>query len=347
MLNSNYQFSESEVNKLKQCRDHCQNIRLKERFIALVLFATLSISKIQIAEILGKSQRTIENWLTIYFAEGVEGLNNFKYKSKKSFLNFYQQNQVKIYVSFNNPETVKEVSDYIEKAFEVKYSNEGTRKLLKKLGLKVMKTKAVPGNTPSVEVQKQFIREYEELRKEPDSVTLFGDGMHLIHQNLPGNCWADPYFPPIIETNSGRNRLNILGAYNPETCSFIHVTGEENCNAETVIKYLELISKSYAGIPRVNLILDNARYFHAKSVREWLEENNHIQVKFLPAYAPNLNLTERFWKYTKKKLVKSKYYKKYKEFRAKTFQFLNHVNEHYEDLKQLMVEKFEIVIPKA
>ena len=67
MLNSNYQFSESEVNKLKQCRDHCQNIRLKERFIALVLFATLSISKIQIAEILGKSQRTIENWLTIYF----------------------------------------------------------------------------------------------------------------------------------------------------------------------------------------------------------------------------------------------------------------------------------------
>jgi len=67
MLNSNYQFSESEVNKLKQCPDHCQNIRLKERFIALILFATLSISKIQIAEILGKSQRTIENWLTIYF----------------------------------------------------------------------------------------------------------------------------------------------------------------------------------------------------------------------------------------------------------------------------------------
>jgi len=346
MINNN-QFSETEINQLKEYRDKCLNNRLKERFIALIIFATLSVSKIQLAEIMGKSKKTIENWLSIYYAEGIEGLDNFKYKHKKSFLNFYQKNQVKIFVSFNNPETVKEVSDYIEKKFNVKYSDEGTRKLLISLGLKVMKTKTVPGNTPPIETQKQFIQEYEEMRKEPDSVTLFGDGMHLIHQNLPGNCWADPLFPPIIETNSGRKRLNILGAYNPENGSFIHFTGEENCNAETVIEYLELISKSYAHIPRVNLVLDNARYFHARTVREWLEENNHIEIKFLPAYSPNLNLIERFWKYTKKKLVRNKYYKTYKEFRAKTFQFLNNVKEHFDNLKSLMVEKFEIVVPKA
>ena len=235
MINNN-QFSETEINQLKEYRDKCLNNRLKERFIALIIFATLSVSKIQLAEIMGKSKKTIENWLSIYYAEGIEGLDNFKYKHKKSFSNFYQKNQVKIFVSFNNPETVKEVSDYIEKKFNVKYSDEGTRKLLISLGLKVMKTKTVPGNTPPIETQKQFIQEYEEMRKEPDSVTLFGDGMHLIHQNLPGNCWADPLFPPIIETNSGRKRLNILGAYNPENGSFIHFTGEENCNAETVLE---------------------------------------------------------------------------------------------------------------
>ena len=178
-------------------------------------------------------------------------------------------------------------------------------------------------------------------------MTLFGDGMHLIHQNLPGYCWADPFFPPIIETNTGRKRLNILGAYNPEDCSFLHITSEENCNAESVIEYLELISNHYEGIPRVNLILDNVRYFHAKIVREWLEANNHINVIYLPAYSPNLNLIERFWKYVKKNLVKNIYYKKYKVFRAKIFQFLNNVKDHYEALKNLMVEKFEIVLPTA
>ena len=72
-----------------------------------------------------------------------------------------------------------------------------------------------------------------------------------------------------------------------------------------------------------------------------------IEIKFLPAYSPNLNLIERFWKYTKKKLVRNKYYKIYKEFRAKAFQFLNNVEEHSEKLKSLMVEKIEIVVPKA
>ncbi|KPA17126.1 Sulphatase-modifying factor domain protein, partial [Candidatus Magnetomorum sp. HK-1] len=84
-----------------------------------------------------------------------------------------------------------------------------------------------------------------------------------------------------------------------------------------------------------------------KIVREWLKANNHIQIKFLPAYSPNLNLIERFWKYAKKQLVKNTYYKKYKEFRANTFQFLNNVKKHYENLKSLMVEKFQIVVPKA
>jgi hypothetical protein len=38
--------------------------------------------------------------------------------------------------------------------------------------------------------------------------------MHLIHQNVPGLCWGDPKDPPILKTNTSRQRLNILGAYN-------------------------------------------------------------------------------------------------------------------------------------
>ncbi len=40
-------------------------------------------------------------------------------------------------------------------------------------------------------------------------------------------------------------------------------------------------------------------------------------------------------------------YRKYKTFRAKTFQLLNHVDEHIDKLKTLMVEKFQIVKAKA
>ena len=38
----------------------------------------------------------------------------------------------------------------------------------------------------------------------------------------------------------------------------------------------------------------------------------------------------------KDKLVKNTYYEKYKTFRAKTFQLLNHVDKHVEEFKTLM-----------
>jgi transposase len=178
---------------------------------------------------------------------------------------------------------------------------------------------------------------------EPGTAFLFGDGMHLVHQNVPALCWGDPKDPPILKTNTGRQRLNILGAYDPDSHRFIHLTGEENCDANRVIEYLELIIKVYRRAPGINLFLDNAKYFKAEAVRKWLEDHPKLQIQFLPAYAPNLNLIERLWRFVKEKLVKNTYYEKYKTFRAKAFQLLNHVDEHVDEIKSLMVEKFQIV----
>ncbi len=66
-------------------------------------------------------------------------------------------------------------------------------------------------------------------------------------------------------------------------------------------------------------------------------------MEFLPSYSPNLNLIERFWRFVKERLVKNTYYERYKTFRATVFRFLNHVDRYTDELKTLMVEKFEIV----
>ena len=177
----------------------------------------------------------------------------------------------------------------------------------------------------------------------PGTVFLFGDGMHLIHQNIPTFCWGNPKNPPVEKTNTGRKRLNILGAYNPDSHSFVHLTGEENCDANRIIDYLELLIKVYRRAPGIILFLDNATYFKAAIVSEWLENHPKLKIKFIPPYAPNLNLIERFWRFVKGKLVRNKYYKKYKTFRAKTFQLLNHTDKYINEFKTLMVEKFQIV----
>jgi len=339
-----HDFTSEEIEILNKYRDKENNTRLKVRFIALIFLALKSDISL-IASALGKTVITIENWYFQYVSEGIESLDCFNYKQKQSFLNFFQINQIIIYVKFENPGTLEQTKTYIKEKFGVEYSIEGVRKLLKKHGIKLIHPKIHPGSPPTVEEQQAFIEKYNEQKQTdpPGSVRLFGDAMHLLHQNIPGQCWGDPEFPPVMGTNTGRKRLNILGVYNPDTCSFLHLTGEENCNADRVVEFLKIIVKTNSCAPKITLWLDNARYFHSAKVRAWLKDNSLIQINFFPAYAPNLNLIERFWKYAKEQLVKNKYYNKYKIFRAKVFQFLNNVNDHIDKLKTLMVEKFQII----
>jgi transposase len=339
---SDISFSDYEISQLIEFRDNQKNEKLKIRFIALLMLAT-GFGVEDVALIIGRSVRTIMNWVGIYMSRGIGSLNTFDYKPKKPYLTPNQANQVVIYVICESPGNTKEIREYIRDRFGMTYCDESVRQLLIRRGLRILRPRTVPGSPPSVEEQKQFVRQYEELRNKPGTKVLFGDAMHLVHQNFPGLCWGDPMLPPVFETNSGRRRLNILGAYDIETHSLVHLTGEENCDADRVIEFLERISHSYRNFDELYLIVDNARYFHARKVSEWLGDRPGIRLMFLPAYAPNLNLIERLWRLTKKNLVRNKYYKKYKTFRAKVFQFLNNLTNHIDELKTLIVENFEII----
>jgi transposase len=341
---ASYQFQSDEIQALKRYRDEQQDVRLKIRFIALLMLAQ-GINVEIIASSVGKSVKTIENWFQQYRVKGIDSLNSFSYKPKQAFLNKEQIEQLTTWVKTENPAKVKQIKAYIKEHFGVDYSVEAVRQLLHRQGLKLLRPKLVPGNPPSEEEQREFVEKYNTLKisSEPGTVILFVDGMHLVHQNIPGLCWGDPLDPPVMETNTGRKRLNILGAYNPASYSLAHLTGEENCDAKRVIEFYTLIISSYPNAPKIILIRDNAAYYNAEIVTDWLKEHPVLQIEPLPPYAPNLNLIERFWRFAKEKLVKNTYTKKYMTFRAKVFQLLNHVDKYADELKTLMVEKFQII----
>ena len=151
---SSYQFSDQEIEQLNQYRDNQDDVRLKVRFISLLMLAEgIEINKV--ASIIGKSIKTIENWHRQYRSEGIESLNFFQYKPKKSYLNEEQIEQLVSWVKTTNPAKLKQVRAYIIEQFKVKYSTEAIRKLLHKKGLKLLRPKVIPGNPPSEEEQKK------------------------------------------------------------------------------------------------------------------------------------------------------------------------------------------------
>jgi transposase len=149
-----YQFGKEEIERLHVYRDNQPDIRLRLRFIALLMLAE-KVELNTIASILGKSAKTIENWYHQYETKGIDSLNSFQYKPKKSFLTPEQIDQVVKWVKETHPGKTKEVREYIKEHFQVPYSNEAVRKILRQQGLKILRPKVVPGNPPSEAEQKK------------------------------------------------------------------------------------------------------------------------------------------------------------------------------------------------
>ena len=60
---------------------------------------------------------------------------------------------------------------------------------------------------------------------------------------------------------------------------------------------LRLLRASHPETEKFILYLDNAKYYHAAVVQEWLARPPEFHLEPLPAYSPNLNVIERLWKF--------------------------------------------------
>ena len=144
----------------------------------------------------------------------------------------------------------------------------------------------------------------------------------------------------ILKTNSGRNRLNILGAYSPDTQDLLYLEGRESVDAERVAQLLRTIRAANPGIPLL-LVLDNAPYNRAPAVTQVADELV-IELLYLPTYSPNLNLIERFWKFLKRKVARNRYYPTFAEFRGAIQNLLANLPTYRDELAALLTERFQL-----
>ncbi|EGV33944.1 hypothetical protein ThidrDRAFT_0099 [Thiorhodococcus drewsii AZ1] len=146
------------------------------------------------------------------------------------------------------------------------------------------------------------------------------DAVHPQHNPVLGCGWIKRGKQQAIQSNTGRQRLNINGAINIETLELTYRI-DNTINAVSTIALLKQLESAYPAASRIIVICDNARYYKSKLVAEYLK-NSRIQLEPLPAYSPNLNLIERFWKFFKKQVLYNRYYERFAEFRIACKEFL-------------------------
>jgi transposase len=67
-----------------------------------------------------------------------------------------------------------------------------------------------------------------------------------------------------------------------------------------------------------------------------------IQQIFLPPYSPNLNIIERLWKFMRKKVINTKFYRTKKEFEDAITQFFENIQDYKSELESLMTLNFHV-----
>ena len=72
---------------------------------------------------------------------------------------------------------------------------------------------------------------------------------------------------------------------------------------------VDMLEATNPGKSRIYVFADNARYHHARLVRQWLERPGcRIKLIFQPSYAPHLNAIERLWGVMHREVTHNSFY---------------------------------------
>lgn len=151
------------------------------------------------------------------------------------------------------------------------------------------------------------------------------DAAHFVFAPFLGYLWS--FIRMFIKAPSGRQRFNVLGALNAISHEMVVITNTGYINAYSVCELLIKITQKYGDLP-ISIVLDNARYQKCKLVQA-TANLFEIELLYLPAYSPNLNLIERMWKFVKTKCLYSTYYPDFDSFTKAITQCLAKTNGDY------------------
>jgi transposase len=167
---------------------------------------------------------------------------------------------------------------------------------------------------------------------------FFVDAAHFVFGTFLCCLWS--FTRIFVRAASGRQRFNVLGAWNAVTRQLVAVTNTTVVNTETMCELLRKIAAQGLAEP-ITLVLDNARY-QRNAVVQALAEQLGIKLLFLPSYSPNLNLIERLWKFIKRRSLYGRYHPSFADFRAAIEATLDKLSTtHANDLATLMTLNFQ------
>lgn len=262
------------------------------------------------AHILNCRANTVTSYIRLYNEGGLEQLRTLYYNKPQSELAKHED-AIKKDLKELKPSSISEIRQYLLEKYGIDRSLERIRVFIRRIGLKYRKVGTLPGGK---NIEKWLAEQaaFLEHRLNPliekalsgEIDLLFSDAAHFVQGKFSTYIWSEqPMYAP---SSSGRYRINVLSGLDIANNWVLSLYNDHYISAETVVEYFEWLRKEHYqdfGRP-LHLVLDNARYQKCELVTQ-AAERLKIELVYLPAYSPNLNLIERLWKHMKKILARN------------------------------------------
>lgn len=151
----------------------------------------------------------------------------------------------------------------------------------------------------------------------------FEDECHFQRNTTIVRAWFLKGTTPEIKSPPVREKISVMGALGMDNGQLITMKAKI-FNADSFKAFVKRIMKCAKTHRKILLVLDNARFHHAIVNKEFLESiKNKLELMYLPAYSPELNPIESFWKKTRRGVTHNRYFESLTEEEKSLDHFFN------------------------
>ena len=321
-------------------RHRLERERRRADRVKAILMLDSGLSYDEIAEYLLLDDSTVRRFYQTFVLYGVDELMSDDYKGGVARLTSTEEKALKLHLTEVVYPTTKAICAYVEEEFDAEFTIGGMRHLLRRLGFRYIKPKTVPGKADA-EKQAAFIDEYGKIKEnlgENDKI-YFADACHPVHQAVADYGWMPRGKPRQLKTNSERGRVNLNGAVELTELDVV-MRQEKTVDSAAVIRLLKQLENRHPSASAIYFICDNARYYTSKEVKDFTA-GSRVKMLYLPAYSPNLNPTERLWKYFRRRVMANIYRPTCAEFQRDCAEFFRTIRHRKDELRSLLTDNFE------
>ncbi len=215
-----------------------------------------------------------------------------------------------------SPKSLKTVQSKIKQEWKVEISKDTIKRIVKKFKMTWRRLKRGLIRKPSeweLEVKLPEIEKLKELYKKGEIDLGYLDQVGWSSRACIPYAWQEKDDQIILNDVEGK-RINVMGVMNTKN-EIYYESYETNTNNDKVIKFLDRFSETIK--IRTVILLDQASIHTSDKIMERLEywKEKNLELFWLPAYSPKLNLIEILWKFMKYEWIEISAYDNHKNLK--------------------------------